>query len=119
MKHVEFWAAILAVTLVVLIASPGPKADAATQDSAADLYRTRCSVCHGTNGDANTPMARKENIPAFTSPIVRNLSEAEVEDFILFGGKERLASHTYFYKGITREQGSKLAVFVRELASRK
>jgi hypothetical protein len=64
-------------------------------------------------------MARKENMPSFASKAVQDLSSAEVEDFILFGGKERRASHTYFYKGITRGAGSKLAVYVKELGSGK
>ena len=119
MKYVEFWTALLAVTLIGLFALPSRTAVAAANDSAAELYRIRCAVCHGGNGDANTPMARKENIPAFTSEAVRNLSTAEVEDFILFGGKERKASHTYFYKGVTREQGSQLAGFVKQLGNKK
>jgi hypothetical protein len=64
-------------------------------------------------------MARKENIPPFSAPAVAGMTIAELEDVILFGGKERRASHTYFYKGITKDEGSKLAVLVKELGSGK
>jgi mono/diheme cytochrome c family protein len=112
----QFTPFVLVATFSMLLAV---QCLAATSDATAALYRSRCAACHGGKGESNTPMARKANIPSFASEAVRNLSGAEVEDFILFGGKERLASHTYFYKGISRNEGSQLAVYVKDLGSGK
>lgn len=112
----QLWTAVLVATFSMLLTLPG---SATTPDSTVSVFRSRCAACHGAQGEGNTPMARKQNIPPFASTAVRGLSSAEVEDFILFGGKERRASHTYFYKGITKDEGSKLAVYVKELGSGK
>jgi len=90
----------------------------ATDDSA-QIYKARCAACHGVNGLANTPMARKQNISSFTSAAVHKKSIEELSDCILYGGKERRASHTFATKGMSTQQGVSLAAYIKQLGRRK
>jgi mono/diheme cytochrome c family protein len=69
-------------------------------DDAAATYKTKCAVCHGADGKADTAMGKKSNIPSFASPEVKKATDAELEDFIANGGKEKKASHTFANKGV-------------------
>ena len=88
-------------------------------DDAAILYKTKCAVCHGVDGLASTPMGKKQSIPSFASEKVQKASNADLEDFILNGGKEKKASHSFAGKGMSGDAASKLAVFVKELGKKK
>jgi mono/diheme cytochrome c family protein len=88
-------------------------------DDAAILYKTKCAVCHGADGLANTPMGKKQSIPSFASDKVQKSSNADIQDFILNGGKEKKASHAFAGKGITGEDATKLATYIKELGKKK
>ena len=88
-------------------------------DDAAILYKTKCAVCHGADGLANTPMGKKQSIPSFASDKVQKSSNADIQDFILNGGKEKKASHAFAGKGITAEDATKLATYIKELGKKK
>lgn len=88
-------------------------------DDAAVLYKTKCAVCHGADGLANTPMGKKQSIPSFASEKVQGSSDADVQDFILNGGKVKKASHAFSGKGISNEEAKKLAAFAKELGKRR
>jgi mono/diheme cytochrome c family protein len=98
---------------MVLIPPPATAAD-----DASTLFKFKCAVCHGLTGRANTPMATKQNIPAFNSDRVKRQSVPEIEDFILNGGKEKKSSHAWAHKGMTKEEGTKLAAYVKQLGSK-
>jgi mono/diheme cytochrome c family protein len=88
-------------------------------DDAASIYKTKCAVCHGADGLANTPMGKKQSIPSFASDKVQKSSDADVQDFILNGGKEKKASHAFSGKGISTEDAKKLATYIKELGKKK
>ena len=88
-------------------------------DETAQIYKARCSACHGVDGHAHTPMARKQNIPSFASATVQKKSIEELSDCILNGGKQRRASHTFATKGLSAQQGASLAAYIRQLGRRK
>lgn len=88
-------------------------------DDAAVLYKTKCAVCHGADGLANTPMGKKQSIPSFASEKVQESSDADVQDFILNGGKVKKASHAFGGKGISNEEARKLAAFAKELGKKR
>ena len=88
-------------------------------DDAASIYKTKCAVCHGADGLANTPMGKKQSIPSFASDKVQKSSDADVQDFVLNGGKEKKASHAFSGKGISTEDAKKLATYIKELGKKK
>jgi len=88
-------------------------------DDAAILYKTKCAVCHGVDGLATTPMGKKQSIPSFASEKIQKAPNSDLEDFVLNGGKEKKASHSFAGKGLTGDEAKKLAVFVKELGRKK
>ncbi len=88
-------------------------------DDAALLYKTKCAVCHGSDGLANTPMGKKQSIPSFASDKIQKANPADIQDFILNGGKEKKASHAFAGKGISPDDAKKLAAYVKELGKKK
>lgn len=86
-------------------------------DEAAEIFKTKCAVCHGAAGRADTPMAKKQSIPPFASDRVKKQSNSEIEDFILNGGKEKKSSHAWAHKGMSKQDGTKLASYVKQLGS--
>jgi len=104
-------AVVVACAMVLIL----PTTSAA--DDASTLFKSKCAVCHGLTGRANTPMATKQNIPAFNSDRVKKQSPREIEDFILNGGKEKKSSHAWAHKGMSKEDGTKLAAYVKQLGT--
>jgi len=46
--------------------------------SAADLYKTKCAMCHGADGKGATPMGPKIGVRDFHSPAVAKETDAEM-----------------------------------------
>ncbi len=88
-------------------------------DSTATLFQNKCAVCHGADGFANTPLGKKQAIPSFASKTVQKASNADLADFILNGGKEKKASHSFASKGITQDDAYKLAEHIKALGKKK
>ncbi len=116
MRDSKLLLGIIFIALLMLILLPS--VSWAAQDSAT-TYQTKCAACHGADGLANTPMGKKQNIPSFASDKVQKSSTADLEDFILNGGKEKKASHSFAGKGISKEDGAKLAAYVKTLGKKK
>ncbi len=104
---------LLALTMFLILPSVSWAEDASA------IYKSRCAVCHGLTGSADTPMARKQNIPAFGTERVQKQSPAQIEDFILNGGQEKKSSHAWSHKGLTKDDGTRLAAYVKQLGSKK
>jgi len=62
----------LAVLLLAVTAWP-----AYAQDSAQNLYKTKCASCHGIQGDAATPMAKALKVLPFKDPVMIKASDAQ------------------------------------------
>lgn len=115
MRHFKY---ILAVILIAFILLVVPSPTWAGTDPAA-LFQSKCSVCHGVDGLSNTPLGKKQSIPSFASNKVRNASTADLTDFILNGGKEMKASHSFAEKGISHDDASRLATYIKALGKKK
>jgi cytochrome c6 len=85
-------------------------AGASAQD-AADLYKSKCQACHGPDGKADTPMGKKLNMKAFSSPEVAKMSDAELFD-ITKKGKPPMPSYD---KKLTDDQIKELIKYIRSL----
>lgn len=103
--------ALIAITMFLVLPSVSWAADAAF------LFSSKCAVCHGKEGRADTPMARKQEIPSFAADRVKKQSLPDLEDFILNGGKEKKSSHAWGHRGLSKDEGTKLAAYVKQLGS--
>lgn len=76
-------------------------------DDAAASYKAKCAMCHGADG------AGKGSVPALNSEKVKKATDAELEDFIANGGKEKKASHAFASKGVDAKA---MVAYVRSLS---
>lgn len=108
---------ILAVVLIAFILFLFSEPSLAG-DNTATLFQSKCAVCHGADGKAHTPLGKKQSIPSFTSGKVQKTPAANLVDFILNGGKEKRASHTFAGKGITQQDATELAAYIKTLGKK-
>jgi mono/diheme cytochrome c family protein len=105
MKQMMMWP-----LLFVLVVAFNCVAESA--DSAA-LFKSKCAMCHGPDGTASTPMAKKLNIKSYKSPDVQKQSDADLKNTIV-NGKGKMPS----YKTLTSEQVDSLVKYIRELGKK-
>jgi cytochrome c6 len=79
-------------------------------DSAA-LFKSKCAMCHGPDGTANTPMGQKLGIKSYKSPDIQKQSEAALQASIT-NGKGKMPSYG---KSLTPDQIAGLVKYIREL----
>jgi mono/diheme cytochrome c family protein len=81
------------------------------QSTTADLYKTKCQMCHGADGKGNTPMGPKIGVRDFHSPVVAKESDQMLFD-ITKDGKNKMPA----YKGkLTDDQIKDLVKYIRSL----
>lgn len=93
----------IALSLITLSAS-------AANPTAADLYKTKCQACHGTDGKA-TAVGKKLGARDFQDPDVAKMSEEDLAK-VTTDGKNKMPS----YKGkLTDDQIKALAKYIKDL----
>ncbi|MBK5260621.1 MAG: c-type cytochrome [Thermoanaerobaculia bacterium] len=102
-------AAVLALACTFFV----PAAFAA--DDGADLFKTKCSLCHGQAGNARSPAAEKLKLRDLASPDVQKLTDEELTQNVAAGGLAKKPSHAYATKGLSQEQIKSLTTYIRSL----
>lgn len=74
-----------ALAFVLLFASRTSLA----QNSGADLYKSKCAACHGTDGLASTPMGPALHVISYKNPAVLKMKDADLIA-IIKGGKNNM-----------------------------
>ncbi len=46
--------------------------------SAADLYKSKCQMCHAADGTGNTPAGKAMKVPPFSDPALLKASDADL-----------------------------------------
>src|SRR5579864_5964735 len=100
---------ITLILFVFVLALP-----AMAQDGAA-LFQTKCAMCHGKTGAADTPIAKAKGIKDLGSADIQKLTDAELIDMIAIGGPNKVKGHDFKAKGLTDDQIKGLVGFVRTL----
>ncbi|HEX4020577.1 MAG TPA: cytochrome c [Acidobacteriaceae bacterium] len=59
------------------------------QDNAASLYHSRCAMCHGVTGKADTPAGKAFKAVDYHDPAVMAMTDAELTA-IITNGKEKM-----------------------------
>lgn len=79
--------------------------------SAADLYKTKCAMCHGADGKGDAPMGPQFGARDFHSPAVAKETDAEMFTLTKEGKRKMPA-----YKGkLTDDQIKDLVKYIRTL----
>lgn len=116
MKSYDPFARLLVTVLAVFIFIPNISW---ATEYAADIYKTRCAACHGTDGLASIAIAKKQSVPSFAEDKIQKAPNAELEDFVLSGGKQKKASHAYSSKGIGKDDAAMLVVYIKSLGKKR
>jgi cytochrome c6 len=80
---------------------------------AAQIYKARCSACHGADGSGNTPMGKKAGARALGSEEVQKQSDAALTKSIAEGKGKMPAYSTK----LTADDIAELVKFIRTMAN--
>jgi mono/diheme cytochrome c family protein len=82
-------------------------------DSGAEIYKTKCSACHGANGAGDTMIGRNLNLRALGSADAQRQSDDELFTIISRGkNKNRMPS---FDRKLSKEQIRDVVRYIRTL----
>ena len=103
---------ILALGVTTILATLAPAALA--QADSKTQYTRMCSLCHGTDGKAQTSMGKNLKAADLTSDVVQKKTDAELANQIA-NGKGKMAA----YEGILGKQGvENMVKYVRTLKAK-
>jgi len=102
MKRILPW--LLLAGLLFSVNCPAESTDGAA------LFKSKCAMCHGPDGTANTTMGKNLGIKSYKSPDVQKQSDADLKNTIV-NGKGKMPS----YKTLTPDQVDALVKYIREL----
>ncbi len=112
MRSYPQWVVAFAIVAVCVLVAAGT----AQAQAAADLYKTKCRACHGSDGTGNTPLGKNLGAHDFHSPEVQKMTDAQLIEVITKG---RANMPAYGSGGLTAEQIKELAGYVHELGKKK
>ena len=112
MRSYRHWVVGIALVAICVFVATGT----AQAQAAADLYKSKCAMCHGPDGSGATPMGKKLGVRDFRSPEVQKMTEAQLIE-IITKGKEKMPA--YGAGKLTAAQIKELAGYVHELGKKK
>jgi mono/diheme cytochrome c family protein len=83
-------------------------------DEAADLFKSKCGMCHGPDGSGKTMMGEKLKIPDLNSVDVQKKTDATLTT-IVAKGKDKMPAYE---TKLSKEQIDKLVGYIRDLAKK-
>jgi len=79
--------------------------------SGADLYKSKCQMCHGADGTGNTPAGKSTKVRSFSSDDVKKMSDDDLIA-VTTNGKNKMPA----YKGkLTDDQIKSLIAYIHTL----
>ena len=84
---------------------------ARAQDTTASLYKTKCAVCHGADGNGETTIGKATKIRPLNSADVQKQSDADMSG-IITNGKNKMPAYG---KSLKPEQVKELVAYIRSL----
>lgn len=88
-----------------------PAGLAAADAAGKSIFTSKCAICHGPNGDGNSPIGKTLNVPDFHSAQARKMTEAEMKA-IVTDGKNKMPA---FKDSLTDAEIRQVVDYVRHL----
>jgi cytochrome c6 len=83
-------------------------------DEGADLYKSKCAMCHGPDGAGKTLMGEKLKILDLRSAEVQKKTDADLKA-VIGKGKDKMPAYE---AKLSKEQIDKLVIYIRDLAKK-
>lgn len=103
------------IALFVLLMIAFVASAVAQNAPAKDLFTSKCAMCHGPEGSAQTTMAKNLKIRDFHSSDVQEQSDADLKT-VITKGKGKMPA---FGGKLTGEQIGQLVSYIREIGKQK
>ena len=87
----------------------------AEESAGAGLYRSNCTICHGSDASGNTVLGKKFKVRDLKSPEVQKATDAELFDLISKGKKPMPA----FSGRLQDDQIHEVISYLRELGKKQ
>ena len=109
-NHLSTALVITAAALMIFLSN---RSDAIgiVRNNGSDIFRTRCTVCHGVNGNGQTELGKRLKTPDLRSDEVQKLSDDELLEIITDGKGEMPG----FEKKLTGENIQQVILHLRKL----
>ena len=108
-------AAIFATTVLTLsLSALAPSPSSLAVQSVKSLYASKCSVCHGNDGSANTAKGKELKVRNLRSEEFKKMSDAKAME-VLMKGKGKMEGYE---KTLGKEKLEQLLVYSRELSNK-
>ena len=102
------------VVVIMSLAMPALPSAAIAADESADLFKSKCAMCHGPDGAGKTMMGEKLKIPDLQSADVQKKTDADLKT-IIAKGKDKMPAYD---AKLSKEQIDKLVAYIRDLAKK-
>jgi cytochrome c6 len=100
--------ALFRMTAILALASA---ALCASAEDAASIYKTKCVMCHGATGDANTPAGKALKVPSFSSEEAVKQSDTALLE-IAKNGKGKMPA---WHDKLSEDQIKGLVAYIRNM----
>jgi mono/diheme cytochrome c family protein len=102
-------------TLAIVLAFTFASRAGLAQNSAPDLFKAKCEMCHGADGQSNTPVGKALGALPYTSPEVMKLTDPQMTEAIK-NGKNKMPA---FGSQLTADQIKSLLPYIHALQKKK
>jgi cytochrome c6 len=112
------WSLVLVIPGLILLLSSfsiAGQPPAASADAGAAIFKSKCAMCHGQDGSADTMMGKKMKIKDLRSEEVQKQTDAQLAEIIAKGKSPMMA----YGKQLDKEKIDDVVAFIRELAKKK
>jgi mono/diheme cytochrome c family protein len=110
----KFAAAVLTLSLFAALAVTTSSPPALAFQSVKSVYASKCAVCHGNDGTANTAKGKELKVRNFTSDEFKKMPDSKAME-VLLKGKGKMEGYE---KTLGKEKLEQLLVYCRELSNK-
>lgn len=104
----------LTLAILVMAILSMPAASWAAGNEGAELFKSKCVMCHGADASGDTAMGKKAGIKDLRSPEVQKLTDAQITDTITKGKEGKVKMPEYGSK-LKPEQIKALVSYIRSI----
>lgn len=106
--------AFAAVAMILSLLTLTSSSNAAYFQSAKSLYQSKCAVCHGNDGSANTAKGKELKVRNLRSEEFKKMTDAKAME-VLMKGKGKMEGYE---KTLGKQKLTELLAYCRELSNK-